>query len=403
MQGRKTIKILATVTILVIMCVAITYVKSDTKAVIATTKEFNSENLQENENMHIEEDASGDKVPVPNGYVGSKATGENEIDTGYVIYEGEEEVNDSNVEEAQKTRNQYVWIPVPDASTMYGTDADGKKWGKLYDFTTDTVNNVDEITGANPLNWSENENEMILINDRNNREPDTALNSFDTDSKLKTANLMKNNGQEFLIELEQEFNSMIESLEEYGGFYIGRYETGNLSKKRAVTQKGNSDISAQTWYTMYKKCKGLKHNNVNVETGMIWGNQYDRTLMWLIETKNKSKEDICNNSISWGNYPESTFEYVNSSGRLVKKLEGSKIKIPTGSSEELKANNIYDLAGNVNDSTMEMTYSYTFTKDYRVIRGGGFYLKKAATNRDATYLISDKYSDVGCRAMLYIK
>ena len=403
MQGRKTIKILATVTILVIICVAITYVKSDNKVVLATTKEFNSKNLQENEHMHIEIDSTGDKVPVPNGYVGSKATGENEIDTGYVIYEGEEEVNDSNVEEAQKTRNQYVWIPVPDASTMYGTDADGKKWGKLYDFTTDTVNNVDEITGANPLNWSENENEMILINDRNNREPDTALNSFDTDSKLKTANLMKNNGQEFLIELEQEFNSMIESLEEYGGFYIGRYETGNLSKKRAVTQKGNSDISAQTWYTMYKKCKGLKHNNVNVETGMIWGNQYDRTLMWLIETKNKSKEDICNNSISWGNYPESTFEYVNSSGSLVKKLEGSKIKIPTGSSEELKANNIYDLAGNVNDSTMEMTYSYTFTKDYRVIRGGGFYLKKAATNRDATYLISDKYSDVGCRAMLYIK
>ena len=55
MQGRKTIKILATVTILVIMCVAITYIKSDNKVVLATTKEFNSENLQENEHMHIEE------------------------------------------------------------------------------------------------------------------------------------------------------------------------------------------------------------------------------------------------------------------------------------------------------------------------------------------------------------
>ena len=75
MQGRKTIKILATVTILVIICVAITYVKSDTKEVLATTKEFNSENLQDNEHMHVELDSSGDKVPVPNGYVGSKATG----------------------------------------------------------------------------------------------------------------------------------------------------------------------------------------------------------------------------------------------------------------------------------------------------------------------------------------
>ena len=397
-------KIIAGISIVIILFVTIAiFIVQQKDSIVLADNQTKKIELQENEHMHIEEDASGDKVPVPNGYVGSKATGENEIDTGYVIYEGEEEVNDSNAEEAQKTRNQYVWVPVPDASKMYGIDENGKKWGKLYDFTTDTVNNVDEITGANPLNWSENENEMILINDRNNREPDTALNSFDTDSKLKTANLMKNNGQEFLIELEQEFNSMIESLEKYGGFYIGRYETGNLSKERAVTQKGNSDISAQTWYTMYKKCKGLKHNNVNVETGMIWGNQYDRTLMWLIETKNKSKEDICNNSISWGNYPESTFEYVNSSGSLVKKLEGSKIKIPTGSSEELKANNIYDLAGNVNDSTMEMTYTYIFTKDYRVIRGGGFYLKKVAKNRDATYLISDKYNDVGCRAMLYIK
>ena len=56
---------------------------------------------------------------------------ENEIDTGYVIYEGEEEVTEANVEEARKTRNQYVWVPVPDASKIYGTDAKGKKWGKL--------------------------------------------------------------------------------------------------------------------------------------------------------------------------------------------------------------------------------------------------------------------------------
>ena len=138
MQKKRSIKIIAVVMILVLICVSITYFKNDSKVVLATTSEFNSENLQDNEHMHVEVDSSGDKVPVPNGYVGSKATGENEIDTGYVIYEGEEEVNNSNVEEAQKTRNQYVWIPVPDASTMYGTDANGKKWGKLYEFTTDT-------------------------------------------------------------------------------------------------------------------------------------------------------------------------------------------------------------------------------------------------------------------------
>ena len=38
----------------------------------------------------------GMNYQLPNGYVGSKITGENEVNTGYVIYEGEEEVNDTD-------------------------------------------------------------------------------------------------------------------------------------------------------------------------------------------------------------------------------------------------------------------------------------------------------------------
>ena len=51
-------------------------------------------------------------VPVPKGYVVSKATGETKVNEGLVIYEGTEEVNDGNVETARKEKNQYVWIPV---------------------------------------------------------------------------------------------------------------------------------------------------------------------------------------------------------------------------------------------------------------------------------------------------
>ena len=349
MQGRKTIKILATVTILVIMCVAITYIKSDNKVVLATTKEFNSENLQENEHMHIEEDASEDKVPVPNGYVGSKATGENEIDTGYVIYEGEEEVNDSNVEEAQKTRNQYVWVPVPDASTMYGTDENGKKWGKLYTFTTETEENIDPVTGAKPLNWSES-NGVMKITDKNNsyREPDIVTR--EDDFMLKVIEESKHG---LLNQLEQEFNSMIESVEKYGGFYIGRYENGDLSKDDFVVRKSNTDIHSQNWYTMYKKCKNLRKDNKNIETGMIWGSQWDRTLMWLIESGNKTKEEISVDSTNWGNFNESEFEYINEYGSRVTKKSGAIARIPTGSTEYTKANNIYDLAGNMAEWSME--------------------------------------------------
>ena len=64
-------------------------------------------------------------VPIPKGYVMSNVTGETEVKTGLVIYEGEEAVTDSNKEESQKTRNQWVWVPV-EPSEMYGTDENGK-------------------------------------------------------------------------------------------------------------------------------------------------------------------------------------------------------------------------------------------------------------------------------------
>ena len=116
---------------------------------------------------------------------------------------------------------------------------------------------------------------------------------------------------------------------------------------------------------MYKRCKNIRGANTNVETGMIWGNQWDRTLMWLIETGSKTKEQIADDSTSWGNYYNATFEYVNSSGSTATKNENSSARIPTGSAEYTKANNIYDLAGNVRDWTMEAD-----STGHRVYRGG---------------------------------
>ena len=354
--------------------------------------------LEDNNYMHVETDASGDKVPVPNGFVGSSATGENEIDTGFVIYEGEEEVTDSNVADAQKTRNQYVWIPVPDPSTFYGTDANGKKWGKIYNFSTSTSNE----TGTTANNWSESNGIMSISSTTGYREPDVVRGSsstvYDMDSRLRTLGLGAETTHEFLMQLEKEFNKMIESVEKYGGFYIGRYETGDLNQNEAVVQKGNTNISSQTWYTMYKKCKTLSNNNNNVVTGMAWGNQFDRTLMWLIESGAKTKEEISSNSTSWANYGKATFEYTNSSGSVVTKNSGSYVRIPAGSTDYTKANNIYDLAGNVYDWTMEANSSYD-----RVMRGGYYYKNSnTARGRVNAYPTSSSY-DVGCRSALYIK
>jgi len=391
--------------IVVLTSLIFAFSKKENSTVLQATKStVNAINLENNEHMHVEEDASGDKVPVPNGYVGSSVAGENEIDTGYVIYEGEEAVTDSNVADAQKNRNQYVWVPVPDISKFYGTDANGKKWGKIYTFSSSTSSGYDEITGTQPYNWSESNGVMTISSKTNYREPDVVAKysstGYDMDSRLKTLGIGAKTTHEFLNQLEKEFNNMVASVEKYGGFYIGRYETGNINQDTPVIQKGNTNISSQTWYNMYKRCKNIKGANTNVETGMIWGNQWDRTLMWLIETGSKTKEQIADDSTSWGNYYNATFEYVNSSGSTATKNEGSSTRIPTGSAEYTKANNIYDLAGNVRDWTMEANSTY-----YRVCRGGDYNLNgdfDPADLRDYGDPTSSSYS-YGCRSALYIK
>ena len=318
--------------------------------------------------------------PIPDGYVGSKVEGEDEINTGYVIYEGTYDVTDENVATAKTTRNQYVWIPVDDPSELYGTDSNGKKWGKLYNFST--------TSGITALNWSENNGIMSITSSTSNREPDVAK-SYDTDSRLITLGLGIETTHEFLIQLEKEFNEMIESVEKYGGFYIGRYETGNLSQEKLVVIQGNTDIGSQTWYTMYSKSKTLSEDNDNIETEMIWGCQWDRTLIWLVESENKTIDEIVD-SRTWGNYYDSTGDAATNSGS----------KRSTGYSEFWKASNIYDLAGNVREWTKESysTYSRRTRGEYYGSSNSG------VSYRDGDYGYHTSIANQnGFRVTLYIK
>ena len=413
---KRVISVIIAIAILLVVVgtvLAVTGISNNIKEEKAEVVEEQTESkaseivLENNKYMHVETDASGDEVPVPNGFVGSSATGENEIDTGFVIYEGEEEVTDSNVQTAQTSRNQYVWIPVEDISKFYGTDANGKSWGKIYDYTTGTNSSstFDEVTGTYAYNWSETNGVMSISSTSSYREPDV-LRSRDTPYYLRTYKVSEDSQLDFLLRQQTDFKKMIKSVEKYGGFYIGRYETGDLSKEQVVVQKGNTDIGSQTWYAMYEKCKTLSDNNNNIETGMIWGNQWDRTMMWLIEcnTKNpetgKSKEEVISDSTSWGNYSNATFTYTNSSGGTSTKNSGSGLRIPTGSTEYTKANNIYDLVGNECDWTMEAVSAYS-----RVLRGGS--CSSVGDVRPASYRYSidtgSSYDSFGCRAALYIK
>ena len=95
----------------------------------------------------------------------------------------------------------------------------------------------------------------------------------------------------------------------------------------------------------------------------------------------------------------------NENARIATKSENSIIKISTGSSEYTKANNIYDIAGNVRDWTLE-----TGRTNARVCRGGYYYYENANSDHAGARWTfssepSDNYysSDTGCRAILLIK
>ena len=333
-----------------------------------------------------EESSDGVTVPVPKGYTASDATGETSVNEGFVIYERTEEVNDGNVDTAKTTRNQFVWIPVPDISQIAnqtsGIDGNGRQnyQGKLYSFSS---TGAKEMTSYGQGTTSYREPDIVTGNSSGTG------TSYDGSSTYLSI-LRLSSSSEFKTQLQEEFNEMIESVDIYGGFYIGRYETGNLASNtntKPVVVKGNEDISYVNWYYMYQTSKKVAANN-NVVSTMIWGSMWDRALIWLTETGEKTYEEITN-STTWGNYRDSTGAAATNSGS----------KQPTGTNEAWKANNIYDLAGNVYERTIE-----ALNINSRVNRGGGYSSSGADGPSSSRYFAYPSYaiSNGGARLAFYV-
>ena len=336
------------------------------------------------------------------GNEGIATMSEEDADAGIATL-GEEEIP-TTVFELQSSVNQYVWVPVKDASRIYGVDSNGKLWGKLYEYSS---------SERSVLNWGENSTSgvMSISSKTNYREPDVVLrnirDSYDVDGKLQSYRDGITQYQMLSKEMEENFYKMIESIKKYEGFYIGRYETGDLGEENAVVQKMNADINNATWYKMYELCKNLAGENEIVVTSMIWGSLWDEILQWLLEseatisTGETIDYTLINNSTNWGNYTNSEFYYISTDGDIKKKGEDYWSKmypIPTGSTEYTKVNNIYDIAGNVSEWTLE-----TYSTDKRVARGGDYYMPWSVSSYRDYDSGEGEGINYGCRAILYIK
>ena len=355
-------------------------VGEEPQAITISTREKNSNNYT----AVISEDDL--EVPVPKGYVASPDAEEryvNGVTTdgvrvhhgGFVIYErlasdaGKtdeqvQQVIEGNLDVAQRTRNQWVWVPITNVTDMYHTSGN-LIYANQYTFSASTyTKNTSRTYEPNVFSST--------YYDRDNN-----------DLKQYLEGISRN---EFLQEMREEFYEMLESVKTYKGYYIGRYETGNTQKNNLRVVKGytgtmrsgdvNNRINYITWYDAYRRSKRMRGMSP-VYTNLIWGIQWDETLKWLIDSGEKTYAEVGSNSSTWGNYQGVSFTYTQTSGVTADGAgtvaggtatkSNSYTIIPTVATERNKANNIYDLAGNMVEWTMEST------SDTRQFRGGEYY------------------------------
>lgn len=98
-------------------------------------------------------------------------------------------------------------------------------------------------------------------------------------------------------------NQNTESVNKYGGYYIARYEAGDgttSSARTSSTADTNTLVSQKGAYvynyvdveTSKTLATGLSNGSTSVTTQLITAAGWDRALNWIIETGNKTENEV---------------------------------------------------------------------------------------------------------------
>ena len=302
---------------------------------------------------------------------------EGTIDTGLVIQDA--------------SGNEYVWVVVPRTTAVYATTGLGKTTFSDADYTS-IENDLKEYTKTY-----------------------RGSTSFITDTWYADD---KNEGWLSETEYKTLKNSMLKSVYENGGFYVGRYEAGidtttgtnRTSIESQVDGKypvpttapvTKADAYPYTYVTRTQAQNLASNVNSGTKTSsLMFGVQWDLVLAFMHNKGNIEDSTLTSNSTTIGNYYNSTFDLdrgkyaqfgqlgntwknfdsaldsivvSNETTGKMKKTEQNSyqngILLTTGGTEQSKVMNIYDIAGNVCEWTLEKTSN---TYDQCVARGGLF-------------------------------
>ena len=376
--------------------------------------------------------------PIPSGYCYVGGT----IDTGYVISDNVADANKYVSSEDVGTDlvgNQFVWVPVDQNQVIslkvtstenitemklydpYGDEINlGTVSGKTYENTniTPTINggyylkvttagesktamlSVRTLYAVDPFNdyWSSDEYINYTVNEWYEGSIEDFLSDYGYSSieEYKESQI-DNKWMKRYIESTDTID-YAGRIAANGGFYIGRYEatyssSGVLSKPSTSTRTSNSTtlIDSMLWnyIDQPEALSTAKAYDTGLNSSLLTGAAWDRTLGWLVETNNKTIEQVClsNKSSDWGNGTKDTFS-------------GTTGLINTGEFSQTKANNIYDLVGNLWEWTSEAG-----GVSIRVLRGGIYFnggSYNSAIYRHSFYVPSSKVNYEGFRLALYL-
>ena len=261
-----------------------------------------------------------ENTPIPKNfyYVGGT------IDTGVIISDNVADEGKGESYEVSKTLvgNQFVWIPVP--------LAEGETFESKYPRTQ--FSNNAPTTGLS-TNYTE-----------------PYASGYATEAA--------------------EYNAMLTSVNKYKGFYVGRYEAGCTTQRtssnkttaqKVVIKQGAYVYNYVPWGASMSSTtttdgntgalelsKSLGYTTVN--STLMYGIQWDMILRYVADDTHN-----VNDSSSWGNYINSTGDAATNSGSLQ----------TTGKNVAWSAKNMYDIAGNVWEWTME-----AISSSNHVYRGG---------------------------------
>ena len=303
------------------------------------------------------------------------------VDTGLVI-------KDAN-------GNEYVWVVVPRTTAVYATTGLGKTTFTDTDYTnieTDLKNYTSTYVTTSGYS------DTYVADDKN-----VGWLTSDEYTELK--------------------KSMLKSVYENGGFYVGRYEAGIGTYRTSNTDK-NSDgkytmpstapvTKADAYpYTCVTRTQAQNlASNVNSGTktsSLMFGVQWDLVLAFMSKDTAKitSTDVLTKDSTAIGNYKNNLWTIKNAKAQYstnygstftecpnpFKKKSSSEILLTTGADSSFSVQNIYDIAGNVWEWTLEKTSD---TGDPCADRGG--VCNRAGSYSPATFRDSNStgYSGVG--------